>query len=64
MKLCKDCKWAVPYKGFLIKVWKYAKCSHPKGAVDPVEGDGEYCEFARREYMFCGPKGKYWEPKK
>lgn len=66
-KLCIDCKWAEVKEH--DREFEYLRCGRRK---NPVNGIGlNYCLDERRysgeiwpwAEKFCGPKGKWWEPK-
>lgn len=70
MKFCKDCKH---YEETTIYSTFY-RCKRPTGAFNLVTGEevqAEYCNNERaskswnkeREFPFCGPEAKYFEPR-
>ena len=71
MNFCKDCRWIEPQPLHPSRPY----CTHPNsvlpGEISLVTGHRSpdqplSCEMARQSWGmgdFCGPDGKYWEPR-
>lgn len=64
MKLCKDCQYS---RGFWFDS-ELMVCRGPHIPTSPVNGKPirEFCRIQRSRSLkgYCGPEGKFWEPKK
>jgi len=71
LKLCKDCKWAVPDTNvFLRPVWNdNTECCSPKNLRGYNLVNGEKLRFLikaknlRTSIDCCGKNGDWWEPR-
>ena len=73
MKLCKDCKWFIPYdvpNPTSIQTQEFSRCERPS-EVSLVTGEFsthplKYCNLIRSTSIYkgkplCGPEGIWWE---